>query len=256
MSYKNQIKDIKIAKLFKKNGDNLILFIHGLGCAKECFIGAWKIEEFNNFSLLATDLVGHGQSSSPATFSYTIKDQAERIMIELDNQPWKKVSIVAHSMGGAIGLFLAEILGNRLDAFINVEGSLNVAGPASRIAASVPYEEFSKTTFDNLRHNLALSANPGWEHWAKWMQHADPLGFYRSSRDLIELIRNDELVIRFNQLKTKKIYLYGDQSFKNLDRVLSAIPDIQKVNIPDSGHFPMIENPNFFYSIIKQNLSI
>jgi len=64
-------------------------------CTKKSF-------EFNDFSLLAIDLIGFGDSSKPQNFSYTMENQAEICKLVLDEIKANKVHIVSHSMGGAI----------------------------------------------------------------------------------------------------------------------------------------------------------
>jgi pimeloyl-ACP methyl ester carboxylesterase len=52
----------------------------GLGASKENFLEAFRREEFRSFTMLATDLVGFGDSEKPADFAYQMREdtKAER----------------------------------------------------------------------------------------------------------------------------------------------------------------------------------
>ena len=50
-----------LATMSRDGNEDLVLFLHGLGCAKENFAELWDAEELAAVSLLAPDLPGHGQ---------------------------------------------------------------------------------------------------------------------------------------------------------------------------------------------------
>ena len=50
--------DLDISARLRGSSDELILFIHGLGCSKESFDAAFDSPDFADFQLLAVDLVG------------------------------------------------------------------------------------------------------------------------------------------------------------------------------------------------------
>ncbi len=55
-----------VSVLRRDAGPDLVLFLHGLGCVKESFEGAWGKDALAGFSLLAPDLPGSGASPVPA----------------------------------------------------------------------------------------------------------------------------------------------------------------------------------------------
>lgn len=54
-----QNKKFQIATNIRRINNTFIVFIHGLGCRKECFDAIWKNPDFNSFSIVAFDLPGH-----------------------------------------------------------------------------------------------------------------------------------------------------------------------------------------------------
>ena len=49
--------------------------------------------------------------------------------------------------------------------------------------------------------------------------------------------------------------MYGERSGQRLAPVFAAIPDVEKVSIPDAEHFSMVDNPRAFYNQLSQMLS-
>lgn len=240
-------KPIELSIKFKNGKNELIVFIHGLGCSKDSFEYIWNSSDFVNYSLLTFDLVGYGDSSKPLDFSYDISEQAEICNLLLNQFEYDKIHIVAHSMGGAIGLLLTEKIKDRLASYISVEGNLIGAdcGLVSRKTISYSLEEFQNKLFNK----LILSSKSSEEHsaklWAEMLKKCHPLAFYKSSKSLVEWSDSNKLIDLFNSLKSKKMYIYGD---KNSQRdVLGMLKDSQKISISNSGHFIMSDNPYEFY---------
>ena len=226
-------------------GSDLILFIHGLGCSKESFDDAFGVSGLAGFQLLAVDLAGYGESSKPRDFSYSMEDQAEILRLLLDKMKPEKVHIVAHSMGGAVGLLLAKAIEDRLGSFVNVEGNLigSDCGLVSRKAISIPYDEFRDKMFDKVR-------SKGPKLWREMSAKSDALAFYKSSESLVEWSDTEKLLEIFARLETNKIYVYGDQ---NSDmEILLRLGEIKKVAVFGSGHFVMNDNPKEFYALVSK----
>ena len=57
---------IKISYFHRPGKKGTIIFVHGLGCSKEDFLGATKVKELKDYELLAFDWPGAGESSYPS----------------------------------------------------------------------------------------------------------------------------------------------------------------------------------------------
>ena len=66
----------EISAAFRKQGGELLLLLHGLGCSKKSFRDIWYREEFSGYSILSLDFIGFGDSSKFDTFSYRMEDHA------------------------------------------------------------------------------------------------------------------------------------------------------------------------------------
>ena len=251
-----QQKDFALSTQVKGDNSDWIMFIHGLGCTKESFDNLWDFSNlFKGFSLLTFDLPGFGNSSRPDDFSYTMEDQAGVCKTLLDRIKPDKVHIVAHSMGGVVGLLLAEKIGERTASFINIEGNLisEDCGPLSRKPISVSFEEFHELEFDELKSLVRMSRDESSKLWLLWCEKSDSLAYYKTSRSLIECSKSGNLLKIFEKLKVNKAYIYGAKNSEM--KIIDRLHTIRKIPISYSGHFCMIDNPKEFYSTIAEVLS-
>jgi len=252
-----QQKDFELSTKLKEYSREFTVFIHGLGCTKESFDDVWNFTSlFKDFSLLTFDLIGFGDSSQPKDFSYTMEDQAEICKVLLDEFKPDKVHIVAHSMGGAVGLLLAEKIGDTAASFMNIEGNLisEDCGPLSRKATSVSFDEFNKRVFNELKSAVRLSGDKSSQLWATWCEKSDALAYYKTSRSLVEWSESGNLLKKFKALKTNKAYFYGVKNSQM--EIVDRLHPIRKISISNSGHFPMVDNPQEFYLTLAETLRI
>lgn len=199
-------------------------------------------------------MIGFGSSSKPQDFSYALEDQAGICELLLDRFKAGKVHVVGHSMGGAIGLLLADRISDRLVSLINVEGNLigQDCGLLSRKTASVSLKEFKKGVFQNSRLAVQSLEGPGSRLWVEWSSKVDLLGFYRSSKSLVEWSDSGKLLRKFLGLEVSKAYFYGEKNSNK--EVLAGLQGVSRISISHSGHFVMNDNPAEFYSKLAQAL--
>lgn len=247
-----QGKRIGISVLHRETGQKLILFIHGLGCTKEAFDFAFFAPELHKYSLLAADLVGFGDSSKPERFTYRMEDQAAMLKALMEEVGFETVHIVAHSMGGAAGLLLAEQIQGSVGSFTNVEGNLvgEDCGLLSRRSTGVSRHDFIHGVFDEIKDSIGRSCR---DEVRTWLEKSDPLAFYRSAVSLLRWTESGRLLEKFKMLQTRKLYVYGERN-RGLS-VLDRLGSIPRAEIPDSGHFIMLDNPEEFYREIAEHIA-
>lgn len=245
--------EFRISSKFRRGGDDLLFFIHGLGCAKENFDGVWEFRKLGSRSALAIDLPGFGDSRVSGSFSYDLYDHAAICRAVLSEFPDVRIHIVGHSMGGAVGVLLAEMIGERLGSFINVEGNLiSHDSTVSRSIRETTFAHFKKYHLPGLIASSAVSDEPGRRLWATLIPRADTYGLYMSSRSLAGWSDSGALLEKFRKLECNKLYIYGEiNSFLAAEEMLRDIP---KAGISNSGHFPMNDNPGEFYRVLADFL--
>ncbi len=103
-----------------KNGD-VVFFLHGYGGNKKSMEKLARSACDNKVCYLF-DLYGFGETPMPEK-SYDIYDYAISIYLFCVNNDIKKVSIVAHSFGGRIGLILASVFDLNVEKLVLVDSA-------------------------------------------------------------------------------------------------------------------------------------
>jgi len=236
----------EIASLLRERGEELIFLLHGLGCSKESFRDIWIRDEFKNYSILAIDLPGFGESSKPDDFSYKMDDHALVCAEVLKEFSSKQLHIVAHSMGGAIGLLLPPAVLNRTLSFANLEGNLirEDCGILSRKTIDHPFHEFEKDVLPGFKVQFKSFGEGRF-----FFDSSSPWGFYKSAQSLVFWSDSGQLLSRFKNLPCKKAYFYGDSNSSLA--VLRQLDEVEKIEISKSGHFVANDNVDEFYFRLK-----
>jgi pimeloyl-ACP methyl ester carboxylesterase len=103
--------------------------------------GIWQesMEKLQNeHYCIAIDLLGFGDSDKPAHVDYSIHGQAKRILDLLDAHNIQNFSLMGHSMGAQIAVYMASRLcSERVSRLINISGM--VSGHLTPYAETVMY---------------------------------------------------------------------------------------------------------------------
>jgi len=234
---------LEVAVEARSASKDRVCFIHGLGCSRDSFQEAWQQEELHDLSLLSLDLPGFGDSPGPEAYSYAMEDQAAVCAAVLENFAGCRTHLVAHSMGGAVALLLAERLGKALASFVNIEGNLVAedCGLVSRKVARLEADDFRKNYYPVLKKQAARDY-AGLLH----LEKASARAFHQSSVSLVHWSRSGRLLEIFRSLTCPRIYCYGEKSAN--PATLEALADMERQAFPGCGHFLMNEDPAAFYT--------
>ncbi|MBA4317678.1 MAG: hypothetical protein C0412_04690 [Flavobacterium sp.] len=230
---------------YNPSSDEVFVFIHGLACSLDSYRNLFDKDYFPGKSLLLVDLIGFGKSSKPESFSYTMEDQAAVIEKLFSILPQWNINIAAHSMGGAVSLLYSPGFMKRVKSFANIEGNLisEDCGIFSRGVADLSFEEYRNKLFKTQLIELK-------EHPQLRFDETTPYAVYKSSVSLVQWSDSGELLNKFNALRCKKCYIYGEEN-KNTP-IINRLDLIDKYVISNSGHGMMTENPEEFYSKLSQ----
>jgi len=250
-----------ISYMFQKGVGKSIVFVHGFGSSKEIFLGAFEREEFQSFTMLATDLVGFGDSDKPADFSYLMKDQAKILRKTIDLFGIDRFHLICHSMGGIIGIELGEMIPDRLSSFINAEGNITAEDcTMSGRVADMGEECFAQEGFEQLKNSIAEESertqDKPLKDYLNSLSKAMPKALYMSSISTLRESDSGDLLKRFTQLPFYKCYIYGEKN-KNAfpaEKMLKQ-KGVPLFYISRSGHPMMEENPDEFYGLILSIVS-
>lgn len=241
-------------------GPEVVVFLHGLGASKNSFEPGFSRKRLARFTMLSLDLPGFGDSPPGKDFTYEMKDMALLVEKTLQRLQGRRFHVVGHSMGGVVGLFLAERLKDRLAGFINLEGNLGKEDCFfSRKISSLPLEAFERLgarVFQSTVGRLAeQDPSPGIAGYERDIKRADPRALYLSARSLVRESETGSLKERFLSLPAGKAYVWGEKNAKAW-----RVSSLEKNNIPcrvipDSGHFMMDDRPDLFWPILADLIS-
>jgi pimeloyl-ACP methyl ester carboxylesterase len=234
-----------LATLSRDGGKDLVLLLHGIGCVKESFAALWEAPELAGLALLAPDLPGHGASQGLTPEAWTMEGMASALRDLLAERvtEGRRLHLVAHSMGGAVGLLLAREAWLSLASFVNAEGNL-VAEDCdllSRRTAVMDLALFRDAKFDRLKARARAAEDPGLRAWAGWVEACPAEAFHASARSLVAWSDGGALLDIFRSLDLPKAYVFGERSAN--PAVLARLGAIERVPIADCGHFVMTEKP-------------
>jgi len=212
--------------------------IHSLTRSRDSFRQLESHSEFSNCSILIPDLLGFGLSDKPEDFLYTIQDHAEICAELLQQVEYKRLHLVAHSMGGAIALLLPSKTLDSAESFANVEGNLIAedCGIVSRQIADVSFEVFIEKILPE--HQFQFSGSESFNL-------ISPSAYYRSAQSLVEWSDSGKLLNKFLNLPCRKVYFYGEENRNH--PTVSATIKMRQIEIKKSGHYLMEDNPTDFY---------
>ena len=114
-------KDYKIAYVEKGKGDEHVLLLHGF--AANIFTWHYQTDFLarQGYHVWAVDFIGFGQSDKPSEDVYGLDLYQGQIISFMNKMGIKKAHVIGHSMGGAIGLWLAVKNPDRLNSLIVVD---------------------------------------------------------------------------------------------------------------------------------------
>lgn len=239
-------QEYSLASQFRKAGQDLVVFVHGLGCSKEAFADAWDNPNVAPYSLLAFDLLGFGESPKPDDFSYSVADHAAVLAQVLSQYSDFRVHLVANSWGPIIGLLLPPETLAHLASFVNLEGRmvLDDVGNA-RKAAALSFGEFEQSFFPGMKEKYADPFKTAYR-----LDQALPLAYYNGAKSIVEVVSQGELPGRFLGLSCPKAYMYGDQNVQL--KSITALAGVKMIEVTGSGHFMMKDNPAEFYAKLAE----
>jgi pimeloyl-ACP methyl ester carboxylesterase len=240
-----------------------VVFVHGLGGS----IATWALNLpafAEQFRICALDLVGAGDSAKPET-DYSVAALTDFLARFLDalGSDWQQVSIVAHSLGGAVALTFAQRYPDRVQKLVLIDS----AGLGSEI--------------DPVVLNL-MKSEPTPEHIGA------ELACFFSNADLVQQALIDQVYQQRTQpgahqalVATSEAAFAGGQQHIDLRETLAALPrpslivwGIADKVIPvahaqeaqggaqsrieafaDCGHCPHIEHSETFNQLVRTFLS-
>lgn len=263
---RSQHQGFALRRRTSKRSRGTLFYIHGLGESTLCFERVMADPRLESWHHLAPDMMGYGKSDWTET-PFDVERHAQslsRLMDELD--PQRPVTLVGHSMGGVIGLYLARLQTSRTHAVVNVEGNISPADcTGSAVAARQALAGWLEGGFFNYLQDLGRpvdETDPTQERAAVLRAYSasahlcDPRTFHLNSRDLVRESATETLAQRLSALDLPQVYIHGSPRGtgpRSLDLLRAA--NIPLIALNDAGHWPYLDQHDGFIDALVEFLN-
>ncbi|MCG8459387.1 MAG: alpha/beta hydrolase [Holophagales bacterium] len=272
-------------------GGRAVLWIHGLGESGLCFEPVICDPRLSDHHHLVPDLIGYGKSTWPEQ-PLSLEQHAASLDLLLDRLGLERVTLVGHSMGGVIGLYLSSRHRRRVERFVNVEGNISPADcTSSRSASAHSLEEWLDHGYDDFLDQLHARGAPAARSPARpkgatiggtvesegeepgdaaetteapavlraysaSIHMADPRAFHRNSLELVRESDREDLAERQGTLEAPQLYVHGrprGTGARSLELLEAA--GIPTAAFEPAGHWPFLDQHEAFVELLSELLS-
>jgi pimeloyl-ACP methyl ester carboxylesterase len=249
--YKERSIDIEF---FHREGrKETMLFVHGLGGAKENYLEACKSDSLAEHTLIGFDNPGTGNSTYYDDSPFDVDDLTTITSLFIEALKLHNFILCGTSMGGLTTMLYLQRGGQKdVKLYINIEGNLMPEDCMfSSKVVTHDFETFRKTIFAKTIVDMKAKGNAGYHIIANNLQlNTNIKSYFHYSFQTVKYSATGELLEQFLKMDIPRLFIYGDEN-----RSLSYIPQLRssKVTmqeISNSNHFVFYDNPKELYDAI------
>jgi pimeloyl-ACP methyl ester carboxylesterase len=253
------------------HGPTTAILLHGLASRSECWNDLVPLFPPERYTLYLLDLLGSGGSSKPKTADYSIRAHSRRLLRFLEQESLTGVTLVGHSLGGAVVLVAAiEAMLAGKDA--DLASVVIMSGPGFMQRLPLIAEVFQKPLAGWLFVTLYAPdayVRIGLEAAYYDQSLVDPEHISRyapcykdrdAKRALVETCRSlvpedhQQIIAHYRDLRLPVLLLWGRHDsivpLSQGTRLAEAIPGAKLVILEECGHNPQEEKPEETFSVI------
>jgi pimeloyl-ACP methyl ester carboxylesterase len=253
-----------------------ILFVHGLMSSSQTWTEqAARLD--GRSRVIAPDLFGHGASAKPPG-DYSLGSHAATLRDLIDGLAVHRVTVVGHSLGGGVALQFAYLFPDRVDALVLVSsgGLGKEVNPLLR-AATLPGSEIVLPLVASswlhgvgdtaLRYwgrlglpPISHSSDEAWRNLSTLADGATRAAFLATSRSVINVAGQTVAARdRLPALRSRpSLLIWGARDrivpSSHLQNARTELPDAEVEIFDRSGHFPHLDEPDRFASVLGRFL--
>lgn len=256
------VRGITIAATLQGEGDELIVFLHGVGADRTCW--KYQIDYFASlgYKVAALDMRGTGDSQARDENGEVLKIDREEFAKDVDavikSLDYTKAHWVGNSMGGVI---ILEAIAQRLNTldkivlsntFAKHPESVNILPRPAKALATKSMAEFARERIPmTLRSDIdketleeaiyAMARKDVEAYLATWRATWSP-----DRRDLLSLVKNRTLVVGSDKDMITPLPLSQE--------LAAGISGAQLAVVTAAGHLPNLDKPEQFNTIVREFL--
>jgi pimeloyl-ACP methyl ester carboxylesterase len=247
--------------------DEVYVYLPGISTPSSSLLHLATHPKIRGHRSLLIDYLGSGHSDKPHDFDYSLQNHAKTIAAVLQHEGLSGCTIIGHSMGGTVGLYLAlqnpELVSRLIMAESNIEAG---GGLGTRYVAKFTEEAFVKDEFPKMMKQMqakALQGDPEALFNLGTWGLADALGLHRSAVALVNL--DAAVKEAWFRMTIPRSFIIGEKSLPHvLGERLPDAPNPEELSIhgirvpiiPNSGHMMMVDNPEGFAEAVLEALKL
>jgi pyruvate dehydrogenase E2 component (dihydrolipoamide acetyltransferase) len=246
-------------------GAPAVVFLHGIGGSSASWQGV--IGSFaHTHHVAAIDLPGHGRSDVPdaGKSDYSVAGLARAVTEALRQLELERVTLVGHSLGGAVAAAVALAAPDRVERLVLVDSTGlgdDISPDLVELLDAAPSEAASRALMELFFHDqrLVLDAGVAEHHGALARPGAHAALRAISSQTFTAAGRQAAGDTRLAQITQPVLVVWGEH-----DRVVPAahaeaaravLTDVEVSIIPGTGHAPQVEDPATFAEVLARFLA-
>jgi len=230
-----------------------LVFIHGLGCASSCdYPSVVSDAMLAGRRSILVDLLGSGFSERPIDFSYSVDSHARCVAELVQHICSGPISIFGHSMGGAVAIMLATMMGTRVEKLALSEPNLDPGGGLfSRRIASMSEDEYVAHGHTDMIEAAKAEGN------LVWAASLAVTAAFAVHREAASLVAGCEPTWRemLYSLRLPKTIIFGEYSLPSADFDRLPQHSVGFDVVPAAGHSMAWDNPTGLAVALSRALS-
>lgn len=236
---------VEIVYTSQGRGETAVIFIHG-GFADRSY---WS-NQVNPFSkkyrVIALDLAGHGESGKNRK-KWDLPSFAQDVRAVMEKENIRRAVLVGNSLGGPVAMETALLLPGKVIGIVPVDTYQDFtarppAGYYQKIATSFR-TDFNKTMQQMVRSLFHENVDPT---FLKQIEAKMLKGSAEVAASLMESFETYDLNSIVKKVPLPIRCINGDLYPTQIDKNRAIHPDFDAVIIPNTGHYPMLEQPDLF----------
>jgi pimeloyl-ACP methyl ester carboxylesterase len=238
--------------------------IHGLLGGGVYLEPAFAAPALAGRGLCVPDLPGFGESATDGPADVRMPGQARVLAALLDHladQLSEPVTVFGHSMGGVIAVLLAALCPKRIGRVVLAEPNLTEADafwtPQIIDAGVRGYGERMRELHADPSEFIRMFDMDDTEENRRWLRRliarTPPETVYHAAVSLLEETKDPAFLRRVIDLPQPVHFIVGERTGAR-EHIPSVLPEDKypRHDIPDAGHFMMLDNPAAFYACLAQ----
>jgi len=236
----------------KRAGQESIIMLHGFSATKEHWL-RFSSHLYQQYHIIALDLLGHGENKQDFSQSYTVENQVEYIRQVALKLGLDKFHLVGNSMGGAISsLYAATHPQQVLSAtLISPAGVHDIPSKMDELLKEGinPLVTLKEEDFGDVMA-FVMEEPPFIPAAITRVEAERAASRTKINQKIFEDLHADMkkgLEVKLKQIQAPVLIIWGDQdraiNAANIDKYAALIPNAEKLVLTDIGHLAMIEVP-------------